>query len=247
MKFVGSTSAGCAIASAALLGRSREALGVFKDLTADNPSNVHWGNIFRSDPVLPHAAMYRSALSSFVGEEELKILQGTDLHFLMSAYPEWLGGTWAAAFGLSVYSLERHLINPFHPRWTARAGFTPVIGSAQGCESPEDFVNLIMAASCVPPFMPGGAHGGRPVLDGGLIDNVPLRLADGRAGNTLVLLSRRYDRPLPIRDGVTWSQPSRPIEIDKFDYANPEGLQDAFDLGLEDAQHFVQAQAELAS
>jgi predicted patatin/cPLA2 family phospholipase len=76
------------------------------------------------------------------------------------------------------------------------------------------------------------------VLDGGLIENIPVRLAADQPGETLVLLSRKYERKLPEADRVTWVQPSKPITIDKFDYANPDGLQETFELGLEDGRAF---------
>jgi hypothetical protein len=79
------------------------------------------------------------------------------------------------------------------------------------------------------------------VLDGGLIENIPVRLADGQPGETLVLLSRKYERKLPSANHVTWVQPSKPIKIDKFDYANPDGLQETFELGLEDGRKFGQS------
>jgi hypothetical protein len=47
-----------------------------------------------------------------------------------------------------------------------------------------------------------------------------------------------YERGLPTKRGVTWVQPSKPIRIDKFDYANPDGLQDTFELGLDDGLKF---------
>jgi hypothetical protein len=77
------------------------------------------------------------------------------------------------------------------------------------------------------------------VLDGGIIDNVPAFLASDKPGRTLVLLSKRYRRVLP-EPGRTWYvQPSEPIRLDKFDYANPEGLREAFELGWRDAGSFV--------
>ena len=83
---------------------------------------------------------------------------------------------------------------------------------------------MILAASCVPPVLPGKGFRGEQVLDGGMIDNVPALLADDRPGATLVLLSKRHPAdPCPTsRVGPTCS-PSRPITLDKFDYANPEG------------------------
>ena len=41
VSYVASTSAGCAMATAALLGRAQEAVDRFKTLTADNPGNIH--------------------------------------------------------------------------------------------------------------------------------------------------------------------------------------------------------------
>ena len=76
------------------------------------------------------------------------------------------------------------------------------------------------------------------MLDGGLIENIPVRLAADQPGQTLVLASRRYEHELPSTDRVTWVQPSEPIKIDKFDYANPEGLQETFELGLRDGRKF---------
>ena len=52
------------------------------------------------------------------------------------------------------------------------------------------------------------------------------------------LASQRYDHELPSTDTVTWVQPSKPIRIDKFDYANPDGLQETFELGLQDGRKF---------
>jgi hypothetical protein len=33
-----------------------------------------------------------------------------------------------------------------------------------------------------------------------------------------------------------YAQPSRQIRIDKFDYANPEGLQETYELGFSDGK-----------
>ena len=73
---------------------------------------------------------------------------------------------------------------------------------------------------------------------GGMIDNVPAFMADDRSGETLVLLSKRYRKPLPQFARRTYAQPSAPILMDKFDYANPEALQEVFELGAADGRAF---------
>ena len=241
VKFVGSTSAGCAMASAAVLNRSHDALALFKDLTAKNRKNIHWHNIspFKAGALLPHASMYREALARFIGPEDFERIRGTSVHFLMSGYPAWLSGAMGAAMALCIYGLEKTLRrDPLHPKWPARAGFKPLIGRAADCRTAEEYIDMVLAASCVPPVLPEGRFGDRNVLDGGLIENIPVRLADGEPGDTLVLLSRKYERVLPWSARITWVQPSAPIKIDKFDYANPGGLQETFALGIADGKRF---------
>ena len=69
--YAASTSAGCAMATACMLDRGREALELFQELTARNPSNIHWHNLKPGSgaPLLPHIGMYRRALAlSYVTE-----------------------------------------------------------------------------------------------------------------------------------------------------------------------------------
>jgi predicted acylesterase/phospholipase RssA len=241
VKFVGSTSAGCAMASAAVLDRSWDALSLFKDFTEKNPKNIHWHNLnpFRPGALLPHGRMYRDALREFIGPTDFETIRKTSVHFLMSDYPRWLGGAIGAATALCIYGLEKTLRkDPIHPKWPAKAGFRPLVGRAADCRSAQDYIDMVLASSCVPPVLPEGRLGNRKVLDGGLIENIPVRLAENEPGETLVLLSRKYERELPSTKRVTWVQPSKPITIDKFDYANPDGLQETFEIGLHDGREF---------
>ncbi len=241
VEFVGSTSAGCAMATAAILNRTDDALALFKEMTHANPRNIHWWNALprSSAPILPHARMYREALERFVRAEDFARVQTKTVRFLMAGYPKLFSGALGAALGFAVYSVEKRLHDPVHPSWGRRVGFRPVVGDAAGCRNVGEYINLALAASCVPPVLPGGRHAGGPVLDGGLVDNVPLILAADQPGHTLVLLSKRYERPLPVVPSITYVQPSKPIKLDKFDYANPAGIQEVFDLGLADGRRFA--------
>ena len=73
--YAASTSAGCAMATAAMLDRGREALDLFKEMTARNPANIHWQNLRPGSgkPLLPHIGMYREALEQFLVPEDLEL------------------------------------------------------------------------------------------------------------------------------------------------------------------------------
>lgn len=241
VSYVASTSAGCAMATAAILNRELEALDRFTILTAANPGNIHWRNLRPGSgrPLLPHMNMYRQVMEEFLQPNDLHLLKQKTLEYLIARRPRHLPGAIGPVVGFTVYGLEKRLTGRVHPRWSRRLGFEPIVASASHAESVQQLVDMVLAASCVPPVLPSPPYRGQQILDGGMIDNVPAFLADKRPGETLVLLSKRYRRPLPYVPGRTYVQPSSPIRMDKFDYANPDGLREAFELGIADGRAYA--------
>lgn len=241
VSYVASTSAGCAMATAALLGRAREAVDRFKALTADNPSNIHWQNLAPGSgrPLLPHMAMYRRAMEDLISPSDLGQLEEKKLEFLIARPPRHLPGALGPLVGFTVYGLEKRITGRVHPRWSRQLGFQPLIAEASRAADVQDLIAMVLAASSVPPVLPSPPYRDQAVLDGGMIDNVPAFLADERPGQTLVLLSKRYQGALPDVPGRTYVQPSQPIRMDKFDYANPDGLQEVFEMGAADGRAFA--------
>ena len=127
------------------------------------------------------------------------------------------------ALAFTIYGLEKHITGVLHPRWTRKLGFNQVVANSREARAVGELVDAILASTCVPPVLAGDGFRGQRVLDGGIIDNVPAHLADGREGKTLVLLSKRYRQELPLPGQRVYVQPSERITLDKFDYANPEG------------------------
>ncbi len=247
VSYAASTSAGCAMATAAILNREQEALDRFTVATAANPGNIHWQNLLPGSgkPLLPHMSMYRTVMREFLSRDDLTVLKRKSLQFLIARRPGHLPGILGPLLGFSVYGLEKRITGRVHPRWSRKLGFTPIVAEASEAEDVVELVDMVLAASCVPPVLPSPPYRGQQVLDGGMIDNVPAFLADGRQGETLVLLSKRYERDLPDIPGRTYAQPGEPIRMDKFDYANPEGLQKVFELGATDGRAFARRQSSL--
>jgi len=236
---VAAVSAGAAMACMIFAGHIKKTLELFKLVTEHNPHNIYPINIFREAPVFPHAAMYRKAILEVIDMSSIKrIHRGPDIRIQITRLPRWFGPHTGTMAGLLAYQLEKILCRPVHPKLGRCIGFSPEVISVRNCKTPKALADLILASSCTPPFTPVFKYNGFSVLDGGLVDNVPVNAIGSAEGNTLVLLTRFYSK-VPSMAGRTYVQPSEPITISKWDYTNPAGLQAAFDLGCHDGRLFV--------
>ena len=241
VRFIGAVSAGAAMAAAAVLDRADVFVERFAEMTTRNPSNVHWWNYGAANkaPVLPHVRMYEEAMQLLLIEQDLTVFTKTRLAVLMARTPWWLGGQVGTALALLLAGLEELLIDSSHPRWPVRFGVRRTVGWAHQCTRVDELVDLVLASSCLPPLIPRRTPHYATMLDGGLINSVPVELAKDEPGRTLVLLSAPQTRALPIHPGRTYVQPSRSIPINRFDYADPEGVRATYELGREDGERFA--------
>ncbi|MFM8461503.1 MAG: patatin-like phospholipase family protein, partial [Polynucleobacter victoriensis] len=174
------------------------------------------------------------------------IKRGPEIEIGLAKTPAWLGPRLSVAVGLTVYNLEKYFKKSVHPTLGKTIGFTREFIRAQDCSSEDDLIELILQSSCTPPFTPVMYRGGQAVLDGGLVDNVPIDgLSPSPEGmprsEVLVLLTRRYSQPdylikeLPgLR--LTYVQPSHPVPISSWDYAHHELMPLTYQQGRADAE-----------
>ena len=236
---VAATSAGAAVAAVLFAGRFDDALTHFRGATAANAANVHWRNLFNGAPVFPHAAMYRRALLEVIDDRALATLHaGPDMRVAITRAPGWLGARTGFAIAGLADALEHLVGPPVHPRLAPWLGFRAEYASVRACRTPEALADLVLASSCTPPFTPLLMQGGKPSLDGGIADNVPVAALAGAPGATLVLLTRRYRR-LPAHSQRVYAQPSADLPVSSWDYTNPTGLLAAYDLGRRDGETFA--------
>jgi Patatin-like phospholipase len=193
-------------------------------------------------PLCPVGPMYAKLLEQTIDADALARLQAvTDLQIAIARLPRGLSPALGAAIGIGAYQLEKRLFHPVHPRFGRALGFRPEFVGARGMQSPHQLHDALMATSGVPPFMPMTRINGRPRFDGGLVDNVPvepLKPIEAAGGRTLVLLTRVY-KSVPAVNGRTYVQPSRKIDVKQFDIRDPDGIRNAFELGLKDGAAFA--------
>ncbi|HEV1999098.1 MAG TPA: patatin-like phospholipase family protein [Xanthobacteraceae bacterium] len=197
-------------------------------------------------PLCPVGGLYRALIDEVIDGPALNRLKGiTDLSVAVTRLPRFLPPLLGAAIGISAYQIEKRLFHPVHPRFGRALGFRQEFVRVRDMASPAALGDLLIASSCVPPFMPITNIGGVPAFDGGLVDNVPvapIEAIEQAGGRTLVLLTRKY-KHVPRIANRTYAQPSEPVRVKQFDVTNPAGMRAAYELGLKDGVAFARARA----
>lgn len=239
-KQIASVSAGSAISCALFSERFDQVYETTLKVMTDNKKNRYWGNLLKKGlPIHPHNALYRYIIANSIDEEGLKVLKkGPENRILVAHIPTWLGPKSATLVGLSAYQLEKRLFHPVHPKFGSALGFTSEFRTVQSCQGMNELSDLILSSSCTPPFTPLMYQSGKAVLDGGMIDNIPVHGVKDNAGKTLVLCSRPYKK-LPLLDHKTYAAPSEPVPVKGWDYTSPSLVKATFEQGKRDALLFL--------
>ncbi|QWD79754.1 patatin-like phospholipase family protein [Polynucleobacter sp. MWH-Spelu-300-X4] len=213
--------------------------------------NARWENLFSGEPVFPHHQLYKNALINILADGFDNLQQAPKIQIGLAQIPSWMGPRSAVAIGLLAYNVEKHIRKSLHPTFGRSLGFKRVFVAAQDCPNLASLVELILQSSCTPPFTPVMYRNGITVLDGGLVDNVPIDgLEPAQPGDApkeiLVLLTRRYKQPnhlvreLPgLR--LHYVQPATPVPISSWDYTHQELMPVTYQQGWNDAEKYLLA------
>ena len=236
---IASVSAGAAISCALFSGCFEAVLENTVNVMRANRKNRYWRNLFSDQPIHPHSRLYRQIIETSINQQGLEALhRGPQNHILVAHIPNWLRPGSATLIGILGYQLEKKLFSPVHPKFGRKLGFQSEFIKVQDCQTISMLADLILSSSCTPPFTAQMYRSGRPVLDGGMIDNVPVHGVEHFPGKTLVLCSRPY-KQLPSFENRVYIAPSKPVAVESWDYTNPDGIINSFNQGKADADSFL--------
>jgi len=244
-RIIAGISAGAATACMLYTNESRWVMDYYAHALRDNTRNAYWGNLLRRQSVFPHYRIYRQALLDIFADRFHELANALEIRIGVSHLPRWLGARSAVAAGLIAYNIEKYVRKTLHPTLGQALGFHPEFVKAQECATIEDLADLILQSSSTPPFTPILRRNGRPVLDGGMVDNVPVAALDASPGVVLVMVTRLYprERMFVVPHGEQkriYIQPSRKVPISSWDYTSPSQMQHAYDLGRADGEDFLE-------
>lgn len=240
---IASVSAGSAISCAIFANRIKETLEATMEVQSTNLKNRYWSRALQGKNVHPHSDLYRQIIHKALDEQSLQTLkEGPANRILLAEIPSWLGARSAVLVGMLAYQLEKKLRHPVHPSWGRKIGFRSRFVTANSCNTVDELADLILSSSCTPPFTPIMRHQGDVVLDGGMVDNVPIHGVDTSNSKTLVMLSRPY-ASLPKTPNVHYVAPSKKPPIESWDYTSPDRVLETYQQGKSDAKLHLRAMA----
>jgi predicted acylesterase/phospholipase RssA len=234
------TSAGAAIAAACLTTGPDVALAACRRLYGNTTRIFAWQGLRRGRLEFAHQTVYPAWLDAFVNDKTFERLLGcgASLQVAVTRPSRALGLGISVALGTLAYVIDKKVSHSIHPRLPGLLGLRLEFIDITRCGNAHEAHRVLLAAAAPPPIMAAVRLVGGYAFDGGYTDNAPIPAQDHvqRCG-TLVMLTRHYPRRpglFRFRDRLYW-QPSRPIPVSTWDCTARATVDDAFQLGREDA------------
>lgn len=237
-------SAGAGIATAFAAGRIQDALRNAVERFNRTPRNIVWRDLLKAKRPFVLPRIYPDWIESFLQTPDLQRLRRGALavDVVITRPIPFLPVTVSTAIALALYSTEKFWLKTFHGRLPHWVGLRAEYHDLTSCSQLEDARSLLLASAAAVPITPTHKVDGRPALDGGFYDNVPLSQNRADDAGTLVLLTRhRPDLPQAFAfQGRTYFQPSRAVDATNMDCTSGPNVQSTYAQGERDVGHWLQ-------
>jgi len=237
---IAAVSASSTVACALVCGRLEFGVDCLKAAISCKKKGSFAARMSRGQGLLPHAGIYRDAvMRTFDRAAMQSLFAGPDIQVLVTRMSPTLPKYPGMLAGLSLCGLQALGVGRNHRRVKARFGFRKEFVPVKRCATPSDLADLVLASSCTPPFTPFYSLYGRPVLDGGLTESVPLSGLPETQGKTLALLTVKAET-IDRVPGIWYAGPSEEIRIGGWDY-DADKIDRLYALGRKDGASFLKA------
>ena len=235
---ISAVSASSTVACAFVCRRLEFAIDCFKVAIGSKAKNTFVARMLHGKRILPHADIYRHAVLRIFDQAAMQnLITGPDIHILVTRISEKLPKYPSMLAGLLVCGLHAFASGRCWRHVEAQVGFRKEFISVKKCATPADLADLVLASSCTPPFTPLYSLHGRPVLDGGLTESVPLGGLPQKEGLALVLLTAK-PAATSRSPGIVYAGPSEEIRTGGWTY-DANKIDYLYALGKRDARSFL--------
>lgn len=210
----------------------------FVALAAANRRNVYPERLGRG-PVFPHEAIYRATVGAALAAGGFARLPAAGpVRILVASVAP--GARFAPCLWRALRDYRaRKRAGVLHGPDEVPPGFRLDVVAAQELASPGEVEDAVLASSATPLVTRLPRRDGRIYVDGGFVENVPVRALSpaAQAGKVLVLLTRAAaERSLPSSATRLYLAPATDVPIAKWDYTSPARLEATYEMGRRDGR-----------
>ena len=239
---VAACGVGACVALVWLTGRETQTLRFWRARRQGVRGRFEVGRLLRGKRPDPRPDIYRDTLMCAFSEDGLPKVRALPFPVLVTTAvpPRLLPARVGSVLGIAAKTFEQRLRkDAVHPVAGRSLGFRSHVVDARDCQSPQQLTDLIIASSTAPSLVRSERFGGRRLVDGGLVDDVPASVADSIAGvrRNVVLLTRRYPASkVGDKGNRLYVAPSGPSPMRRGEHARAELVDRIIEQGERDAE-----------
>ncbi|MCB1145781.1 MAG: patatin-like phospholipase family protein [Leptospiraceae bacterium] len=252
---ISATSAGTAMALSIVENNEQKVMEYFCDLTSRSKSNFHLDKLIRGERPFPHERMYRQTIQENIDLQSLQ-KKKTRFYFNSLKFPKHLfpseepgKRTRVILKMINAYRkedglYEKKIIKPLLTSLAVAEGLQEVIFTNKDFIDPQRVEDIVLTTSSAPPFVSLQQLDQEYYLDGGVFDNVPVRVLpklDLIIAVHYQIESRQIVEKLGRDRGrnIFWICPTSKLPINMWDYANPAGVRATYQRGIKDGKNIM--------
>jgi predicted patatin/cPLA2 family phospholipase len=249
IKEISGVSAGAATVLGIVSESEEETIEYLSELTRRNSSNFQFLSLFQGNSPFPHENIYRRLIRHGLDMEKVKKSKIKISILAVKGFPkkkEFVQDLWmktklvtktTRAYLLDEIDKSKGLpcgrVTKIMEQWNMEE----VIYTNKDLKSPEIVETIILNSSSIPPVISFQNQNSIYFLDGGLTNNLLIENFSKRSKIIGIYYEDTtiFGKDRKLLEKCLLVKPSRPIPLSSFDYTNPEGVKECYELGKADA------------
>ncbi len=253
IKEISGVSAGAASALGLLSETEDETIEYLAELTKRNSSNFKLLSLFGGSSPFPHENIYRRLIRHGMNLEKIKTSKVKIKILTVRAIPKkqtLMEDLWtraklitetSKAYLLDERDKQRGLpcnrVSLIMEKWNMEE----LVYQNRDLKSQEIIETIILNSSSIPPVISFQNHNSMYFLDGGLTNNLLIEKFSKKSKILGIYYedTTLYGKNRELLEKCFLVKPSKKISISSFDYTNPDGVKECYELGKEDAKNLL--------